>query len=363
MKSRPSTSQHCSTTPATACLNLFVTLEHLYDIVSGLSKPRSPRHALGCSVEFKPVQEKVPGLLRLPNELLFSILDEAPLYSKVLLSQTCRATRSSLHSVCVKSVKELSLMERAGFSTDIAFALPESWPCPACGLLHAREVRDTPSCPPYRYGLCPRMHVRPSSHDSSSNHKISHSHVDFALKLSRAEFAFESHRAYLAKLMASHRKFGSLESPVLVTYRAQSKIVGQRFILQSHWEYSPNVQLQLVKPEDVPDFTICPHLTFCRYYGSNRFPSNRLTRSISTAFSSMPVAQFGRCSRCPTDIQVQVENGRLKLWIWKDFGSGGSPWDLEWRVHLFDRNYNHCSKGPTVAHVPGSVKNMYLKNA
>lgn len=187
---------------------------------------------------------------------------------------------------------------------------------------------------------------------------MNHAHVHFAMKLSRLNGAHKRHRAYLVKLMAPYSTMGNFNSPLTVCYRAEPKIVAQRFILHSKWQFLPD--LGPVKLESLPCLEICPHLTFLNFLRDHSMNPrvNSLTASITAAFKSSPAPQFSACYRCPADFEIQVENGQMGLWIWQDLGSGASPLDPEWRIHVWTY-HNNDFRGPMLPHVPGSLRRTY----
>ncbi|OCL13534.1 hypothetical protein AOQ84DRAFT_414565 [Glonium stellatum] len=262
-------------------------------------RPRRLLAYLVTRIGGKNHDKNASSFLQLPVDVLLLIFNELPLYSKVFLSQTCSTMRSLLHSSCTLARERLSSSGCLEFLAGVADALPDYLLCSKCWKLHKVCTYDLPYKP---YTLAYRCTTYSSfiCHDFGLDYFVAHHHAQLALKYSRLQNTYQE---YLASLMAPYSVTFPDSKPLMTKFSARPKIVDEKFILFSSWEFKDS--FKSVSMENMPALQFCPHLGFLQRSNPN-LPLNPLTCSMRSAFETKGLQSQGSCARCPTDYSVEV---------------------------------------------------------
>lgn len=302
------------------------------------------------------IQKSYSKLLELPLEIFYLISDELPLYSRVLLSQTCRSMHSLLHDTTRQDMQSLSPQGYFEFLSGLSDTLPDYVTCRICNRLHKFDAEDTPSHPRGRGGY-PCFGMGGYDHVFGIGYSLSVRHVQIALK----HFRYRYQSANLAtKLMQPFStEVTSRDGSIDINFFAHPRVVDNRFLLCFTWEYIQIAQpasIQTIRPS-----AICPHLNLTKR-SNVRLPPNPLSYTFASAFESPGQKFLGSCNRCLTDYSVIISSNKATVQVWKDFGSTGNPLDIGWQVHLWTHD-NAEFYGPTIPHTPQDIMNAYNRES
>lgn len=85
-------------------------------------------------------------ILRLPVDILLTILEYLPPHTQLIVYQTCRPLRAIIyhHFLAGKGDILATLENRLHYLTDLARSMPDQWICAKCCKLHKACQLDTP---------------------------------------------------------------------------------------------------------------------------------------------------------------------------------------------------------------------------
>lgn len=191
---------------------------------------------------------------------------------------------------------------------------------------------------------------------------LKHHHVILAINMSRSGVFPD----YLAKLM---RPYFAASTPGLTNVSIRQLVrpivtLGERNPSYLLYRETEIARLQTPDAESLDSVSIqhlfvCPHASICGGDHVAGLNNSVIENAIASANRGMAMTKSLSCPRCPTDIQLSTEPGRLTVRIWHDFGtSATTPSSSSWLVHVVSPKNNEFV-GPTVAHTKGSVRFRY----
>ncbi|KAL2203192.1 hypothetical protein CC79DRAFT_1325950 [Sarocladium strictum] len=278
----------------------------------------------------EPSQGPRSLVVKLPPELLLQIADHLNLYDQIQFSQTCVWLHSLLHINSAAEIAALTYQKRLEFFHAASLRRPQSWVCPKCVYLHHLEQAGVPSQITWVIKACQKKNM-PNIYGPYDLHER---HIQLALKLSQTDFR-NANQEYLTKLMKPYTRRSHWppisgltpgSSTVMQDFVAVPRIIDGSFLVQFSMEFFGVIGRCIVY-EDLDGTRICPHMEV----RPRRHPRSltRLEISAQVAFTSGKVQQ-GWCGYCLTDYTVKVENGRVKICAWQDFGGQRPPMHHEW---------------------------------
>lgn len=318
-------------------------------------------------------------ILQLPVEILLLVADNLALHDMFVLSQTCRALRYIMIHDWEDEISRLSYDDELRFWAGLASTLPTCWACPKCCKLHHLDISDIPITSFPRPSRLP-CGVDLSRRDFSGHgYAIQHHHIQTALKLSPPG---KRHEKYFKALMVPYTHTAEIYGTVFTeTYKAEPRIINDRFLLSEKWMLKNNTPLVL------PFFRhngiwVCPHLCVCdgglmssrswkkvvsgiarmKYKNTPFKEILHLEDGITLALKSLGERVCVSCPRCPTDceISVSVDERMAIIRAWHDFGMQGSPVDASWMVHVKTSAKNDwLNPGFGVSYAQGSVRKLW----
>lgn len=320
-----------------------------------------PTPALRCHKAGTP-------LLKLPLDVLLCITDKLPLHAWVLLSQTCKALRSTLPPRDLRQkLWRLPRSQRMAFYAGLAYVFPDYLACLRCCRLHHVDVRDTPFWPNYTRHDCPhaRTCTYHSFHPSPHRYTLTHNHVQLALKYTRQPSP--SHAAYLRNVMTPYYTYGQRDD-VLIASRGAPKIVEGRFLFERAVTFKLCDGGCIFRSDVVQEHSafLCRHETVCliaRRWAGVAARSGSTLEEWAERGASLVVA----CERCRTDIRMVLSEDKLVFRSWQDFGSEEETgykvmalrYALDEVCYMWrDEDVSHLRQ-PRDRHVPGSIEEWY----
>ncbi|KAM5343180.1 hypothetical protein ACJ41O_014146 [Fusarium nematophilum] len=209
----------------------------------------------------------------------------------------------------------------------IASGFPDKWACVSCRQLHDARRKDTPK-EPWRTP-CPRGQSGLSRTCGSKTFLIGRQHVQLALKYGRI-WKNHAQRRHLRKLMAPHRAKYSILSgsgrKIPVRYSAYPRLCARRYLLASTWAYSikgGKETFDLVAPCEHNRYRIDTHGRPSNFTPQPGYFT--LEEALEAASSQGGTWTYGRCSRCPTEIEVRVQPDKIVIRAFQDLGTEDSP--------------------------------------
>ncbi|KAL7936784.1 hypothetical protein V8C35DRAFT_321003 [Trichoderma chlorosporum] len=266
--------------------------------------------------------------LQLPIELLLKIFELLPIYSQLIVYQTCRPFRIIIHQhFLVGSGGALmrqilaTRWDKLHYLTHRARSMPDRWDTPASLKLHRPECGDgkvledeNESRKFFNYGYDP-----------------SHRHVELTLKYSRLENLKSTHRKHLERLLAPYHTTSNYDvtEGVLSQRSFYPKVVNGRYLLLTSLDY----------------ISICPHL-----YWTGR-SQRQLDTTLYRAFSQPNIRHFSSCYSCSTDISMELSKDQFIICAWQDLGPEGTIYDRNWAALVRET--------ARIYHWPGTVRELY----
>lgn len=293
-------------------------------------------------------------LLGISIDLLEEIISHLDLLSQFMFSRTCRAG----WILTEKDWKDASLAlpesEQISFWAAVAYRLPNHWVCARCCALHETDHSDTP-----RSQQTPPCQQGETLDTLGRSYKLRHTHVELALKFRRMGI----NAAYLSELLepceyrayrgAASWKSGSPNVTVHIP-----RIVEGRFCLQVIKEFHGYAALH-----EIRSFRICRHQLFPWWYWGIR-DWGAFEKNMEAAWHHPGNVYDGYCQCCPVDYSILRDEDALRVTLWYDFGTGKSPRDLEWMVHLGDEMdiYSNGLYVNVKHHEPGSIRKLFQRS-
>jgi hypothetical protein len=316
--------------------------------------------------EWHKPEDSTLTFLQLPVDVMYLIFDELPLYTKVFLSQTCRPLQNLLRDDWTRFVQSLSPSDYFDFISGIADVLPEYVTCWSCGTVHAINTRDVPYVRWVRNSYPCRDWAQLRSHDFGIRYRLSYQHVQLTLKYSRLQPSQPSvlscrnvYDYYLSRLLWPFTTRTLWYGRVEINFSAQPKVIDERFILHSQWEFKlrPDLETVAMKLEDIRPTVICPHLNLA-LTSNPLLQSNPMVAMAVSAFDNLGKQSYGSCTRCATDYSISALPTGVTIKAWQDLGNSGSPGDPYWVAQMWHTD-NSQFWGPTVSHEPLSIMSAW----
>lgn len=308
-------------------------------------------------------QKAGPPLLELPLEVFLCIADVLPLHAWALLSQTCRALRSTLppHDLRAK-LRRLPRSQRMAFYAGLAHVFPDYLACLRCCRLHRVDDEDTPRRPGYTRNDCPnaRSCTYHAYNRTWPHYNLNHNHVQLALKYTRQP------DAYLRDLVVPYYTYGR-RGDIIVATRGIPKIVAGRFFLESiitFWHTRGDC-IDVHSALECTTF-LCRHETPCllaeRWAAVAAHSGFRLDE-----WAVKGVDKLAACMSCRADIRMVLTKDRWSFRCWQDLGSEEETGHavMARRYAINDSYYNWLDEDvshmrqPRVRRAPGSVERLY----
>ncbi|KAF4973179.1 hypothetical protein FZEAL_9396 [Fusarium zealandicum] len=318
-------------------------------------------------------------ILQLPIDVVLLITDYLALHDQVTLSETCISFHTVVRLRC-GSAALLPKEQRIRYFSAVARSIPDRWACEICAELHPVSFKDAPGIPSSL--PCQRTALRPRFHGISIKFKLEHRHVQLALKYQRLACISKNDRAiYLSRLLRpysamfrTHPDADRHPCPVFAKYSAHPKLVQQRYLLLSTWEYTAG--REMLMKYTMGFLAICRHqwLEFdwhtseirCLmaeneyrqkggiFLNPARNPTKILRLAFDVATESKATAVHASCPLCPVDFAVKYTPDRAIIRAWHDLGPEGTPLDHEWAVHVMQDRPDE-----PICHVEGSIRDLY----
>ncbi|KAK1853514.1 f-box domain containing protein [Colletotrichum chrysophilum] len=305
----------------------------------------------------KTAGDQKAKILQLPVELVLMITGELPLHARFLLSRTCIALRVLTARDCNEAIVRLKFQKRYDFWFEVAYSLPDYWPCKVCCRLHRMDTSDLP-----QHGSvpsCQKGEVR----EFDCLYKLRLTHVLLALKLSRRG---DVNQEYLRKMMAPFTlRKGALMNRSLHRYQATPKVVNGRFLLKTEWTFQRH-NYERVVLDVLDEFCaggICSHLfvspdwswmkRICRGNRLNYsyFSDISFERNIRKAENARKETR-GYCRNCHTYYTIRIDKDAAIVCAYCDLGGSGNVRSL-WEAH--SKEYRWVRKpGP-----PRATKDLF----
>lgn len=300
-------------------------------------------------------------ILQLPVEILVKILNFLPLYSHVLVYQTCRPLRAITHEYFLAGKGDVMAIatpeEKLLYLAQLARSLPDRWVCVKCCKLHQIYEWDTPVHGRFCYLRCQ------DGMDATERYRVSkvgwpeyslrHRHVQLTLKYTRMEDNKKRHRKYLQRLLTPHhdriRGFFEVAEGILARISVYPKVVNGRYLLLSilvYLEARTKVSRQSIRYID-----ICSHISDLETSNVSYGMRKNFDEAFDTALSAESTRKYFYCGLCGTDYSIQASPERIVVCIWQDFGPEGTIYDPDWRAIACDDRL--------VYHQSGSIRKLY----
>jgi hypothetical protein len=298
--------------------------------------------------------------LQLPTDVVCLILQELPLHTKVLLSQTCRSMRTLLQDDTAL-VRSLSRQDYFNFILGVTETLPNHVACGLCLKSHVVDTRDLPY-PPFSWKTyaCALDWAQLPCHTYGIRYRLSYRHVQLVLKYFRRQLSHQPiQESHLSCLLRPFTEYALMFGRVAIDFTVQPRVIDERFILHSQWEYK--IRGRSVLMEDIGQSNLCPHLNLTR--STSRFiRPNPLIVDVAYAFDNPGEEIYGSCTRCATDYLILTLPTGLNIEAWQDLGNSGSPWDPHWVAQMSEDRDNCEFWGPSVPHQPQSIMESWKQS-
>ncbi|KAK1510995.1 uncharacterized protein CCOS01_06949 [Colletotrichum costaricense] len=327
------------------------------------TRPRNPLWKRAIAFESRcvnklmgPKQQSTKAyLLRISIELLEEIISYLDLLSQFMLSRTCRAGRILTQKDWKDASLALPASEQISFWAAVAYKLPNHWVCARCCALHATDRSDTP-----RSQQSPPCQQGETLDTLGRSYKLRHTHIELALKFRR----MGTNTAYFSELLepCEYRTYRGAESwksgSPNVTIHIP-RIVEGRFCLQVIKEFHGYEALH-----EIRSFRICRHQLFPWWYWGIK-DWGVFEKNMEAAWHHPGNVYDGHCQCCPVDYSILRDDDVLRVTLWYDFGTGKSPRDLEWMVHLGDETdiYSNGLYVNVKDHEPGSIRKSFQQSS
>ncbi|KAF5628551.1 f-box domain protein [Fusarium sp. NRRL 25303] len=261
------------------------------------------------------------GLLGLPVEVMFYILDHTELCSLYWLSQTCRTMRY-LAKRDFRTLANTNFEDRAEFLLGLAYVMPDHYFCGKCCMLHIFN-RHAPSI---KSRLCWDYSIN-HRRSCATGYNLQHQHVQLALKYNRLGGFYRYAAANIMQPYQQTCSNGSL-GPIL-HFSATPEIKNGRFILHEEWKLQADFPASLV-----PSYIFVPICSHIDLLGGRSLMKEDGRASWSLIRHLTPLengeversrAPRGSCKTCSTsyDFSVSKENGAV-VNATHDYGSFSS---------------------------------------
>lgn len=302
-------------------------------------------------------------ILQLPIDIFVEILALLPLYTLLLVYQTCRPLRTIIHhhflagrgDILANATPEDRLLYLAHFSR----LQPDRWVCAKCCKLHRIHEEDTPYSRSSRYLSCvDGLDISGRYGESKYFAYVpKHRHVELTLKYTRLKDKERKYQKYLLKLLEPchdrlQEPYWTITRGVEVRFSAYPKVVNGRYLLLSIWTYL-DYEIK-VSRKSIRYLDICPHYSQREVRGNfhwGAIDQAAIELALDRAFTTRNIPMRFSCGTCGTDFTIQISRGYVTIYIWQDFGSEGTMFDAEWAAIARDTN--------SVPHQPQSVRQLY----
>jgi F-box associated protein len=328
---------------------MFAMYEHIFAYLKGFLAQYKKRQHNDMQLTF----------LQLPVDVICLILQELPLHTKALLSQTCRSMRTLLQDDMML-VQSLSPHDCFNFISGVTDALSDYVTCGLCRKPHVVDTTDLPYPPFARKSYpCSRDWTQLRCHDYGIRYRLSYQHVQLVLKYSRRQLSHQPiQESYLSCLLRPFTAHALMFDRVTIEFTVQPRVIDGRFILHSQWKYK--IRGRSVFMEDIRPSILCPHLNLT--HTSNQFlRSNPLISTVSSAIDNPGEKIYGSCTRCATDYSILMLPSGVNVEAWQDLGNSGSPWDPYWIAQMNDSD-NSEFWGPSVPHESQSIMESWKQS-
>lgn len=301
-------------------------------------------------------------LSTLPLDTFLLIVDELPLSSRFALSLTCKPLHAAIYPSCTAAKGRLDVWtdEHADFLFEIAdiFQMHNHISCMKCNKLHQLEPSDLPWATLSVRSTCAKPKPTTSPLANIERYRIGQQHIQAALKLSRSG----SQDNRLGELLKLHEVKYTLQHGWEASEQAEAAIIDSSFVLwQSEtFRHSSQYAALPVRISQIRYMSLCAHLEYDHPTHLTEPRPNGLVTSLQTASQGKDRVIHGSCTRCPTDYTVQVTGKYFKVERFQNFGSSGRPGDLHWVIQSHKDKDNNVDRGPTIEHLPGSIRGLFL---
>lgn len=306
--------------------------------------------------------------LDLPLDVTYAVIDELPLSSKILLSQTCRALRYQMCERCFSALRQSTAEQRLETLTDLGSLLPDQYLCAICKALHRIDYDDFPANKD-RGVLkkadrpCSCLEFWENSH-CLPFYTTAFRHVHLATKYTYMKTSHQFYRErLLQKYQTSRSGFETSRSAsgsLALKFIAEPRIILNRYILMTACIFSAGSKPYSFESLSQVPIRFCPHSRFGRVANPIHYPFGA---AVQQAFHSLKGECGARpklfsCDRCPTDISILVKEDEAYIVCWSDLGSGKSSQDPCWQSHVWSLE-NSCNKRSSFEYNHGGVRELY----
>lgn len=298
--------------------------------------------------------------LDLPLDVTYAVIDELPLSSKILLSQTCRALRYQMRERCFSALRQSTAKQRLETLTDLGSLLPDQYLCAICNALHRIDYDDFPANKDR--GIlkadrpCSCLEFWENSH-CIPFYTNAFRHVHLATKYT---YMNTSHQFYRERLLQKYETSRSDYGSLALKFIAEPRIILNRYILMTTCIFSAGSKPYSFESVSQIPIQFCPHSGFGPVANSVQYP---LGAAVQQAFHSLKGECGARpklfsCDRCPTDISILVKEDEAYIVCWSDLGTGKSSQEPCWQSQLWSLR-NNCDKGSSFEYNHGGVRELY----
>ena len=295
-------------------------------------------------------------LLDLPLDLVYNIIDELKLPEKILLSQTCRLLRYTLHRKCASTMCRATAHKRLEYLAVLGHTLPDHRLCTSCRALHLLNYEDIPAMKSGKINnSCPVPRVLGSRHHMLPCYSISFHHVQLAIKYTRLK---NFHQEYREKILQTFQVKIPRFCSVPLVFSAIPVVVYGRFLLMTVFHFYNAVEPTPSSTIFEAPVRICPHLGTGLYMSNN--PLLAAVRLARTESRRGRRGKLYSCDQCPTEFRVFTYDRDVTLRVWQDLGSGISPTDPYWCSHIPSVN-NSLYRGTKFDYEHGSIVDSFYK--
>ena len=268
----------------------------------------------------------------LPPELLMSISEHGTLVDAICLAHTCRAIREILTPLIKKRRQQLTKKELRYALWQLSERYPLDYcMCTACMYLHPINVQDVPSNLVARAMKTPCLLLEAnfSCNTVETFWSLRQHYVAIALRYSRTANLNKGQKAYLAALLAPHKRTRLVDIRIRLDAEVKPKIAQGHFLLHTRFTFSAPAGV----PE-LPEFRICPH----QMHDPNVPGGCQLSHVISAALewsrSTTPFAVTSACKWCPTEYRAYAKGNEIEVQYWQSLGKEGCPDEWEWELQI-----------------------------
>ena len=229
---------------------------------------------------WRPSVQQSSAFLDLPLDVMYTVLDELPLSSKILLSQTCRALWYQIHEKCFSALRQLTAEQRLETLAELGSLLPDQYLCVICNALHRIDYDDSPVDLFSANRLCSSWELWEHS-DRIPFYNTAFHHVELATKYTHMN---TSHQLYRERLLQKYKCSHSIYESLVAKVVAEPRVIRNRYILMTTCISSAGSKPNSFESVSQIPMNFCPHSGFGPVANSVRY---LLGAAVQQAFHSL----------------------------------------------------------------------------